>query len=434
MFLREQVIRRNGKRYVYHRVVKTYWDKVKKKVRHKTVMNLGKLREDEVSVVKNLLVLKETKEAFITTWNNIKIKKSREYLCCCILHKMFNFLGIGEFIDKVGKRNKVKLSSVAEILIIKRCIKPSSDLKVSSFYKRTVLPLILGIKEDKINPTIIYRTLDELIKIEDKLQVYIYNKIKEKKLDDTSLVFYDITSTYFEGKGNCNLIFYGLSRDNRRDKKQILLALAVTKRGYPFYWEVLPGNVVDKTTVKDLVKRLKGKFGIEECCIVLDRGMVTDKNLKEIEESFLSFVVTLANDEIRKLKEIPWDFLKTIKESNVEEKKQRFKFYNERTYYIELLSKESRRYILCFNPEKFLQERKDRREKIKDIKKYFSKKNKELLFSKKTMDKNKIERDIYYYLKKRKAMKYFKDIEIEEREEKRIKRYLRSCLFIKCVT
>jgi hypothetical protein len=104
-------------------------------------MNLGKLREDEVSVVKDLLVLKETKGAFITTWSNIRIKKSQEYLPCCILHRMINFLGIGRFIDEVGKKNnKVKLSSVAEILIIKRCIKPSSDLKVSSFYKRTVLP------------------------------------------------------------------------------------------------------------------------------------------------------------------------------------------------------------------------------------------------------------------------------------------------------
>ncbi len=286
---------------------------------------------------------------------------------------------------------------------------------MSSFCKKTILPYLLNIQLSKINPTRIYRTLDELIKCEDKLQLHIYNEIKEKELDDFNLVYYDITSTYFEGKGECSLILYGLSRDKRPDKKQVLLALAVTKCGYPFYWEVLPGNVVDKTTVKNILNNLKEKFGIRNCCIVLDRGMVTDDNLEEIDKKSFSFIVTLTKDEIKKLGEIPWEFLKTIKEDNVDDKKKRFKFYNERAYWEELKEVDGKRYILCFNPEKFLQERKDRVDKIKDIEEYFRKKNVELLSSKKMRDKSKIERGAYYYLKKRGATKYFKDIETEER-------------------
>ncbi len=74
-----------------------------------------------------------------------------------------------------------------------------------------------------------------IIKNEDKLQMHIYKRIKELGLDDFNLVYYDITSTYFEGEGKgCNLISYGLSRDKRKDKKQLLLALAVTKKGFHF--------------------------------------------------------------------------------------------------------------------------------------------------------------------------------------------------------
>jgi len=424
MFLREQVIKRGGKKYIYHQIVKVYWDKVKKKVRHKIIMSLGRLTEDEKIIVKKLLSLKDKKEAFVTTWDDIKITKSLEYLSPVILHKMFNLFDFSAFIDKEVVRNRdVKTSSIFEILTIFRCIKPSSDLKVSSFCKKTILPYLLGISPSKINPTRIYRTLDEIIKIEDKLQKHIYNKIKELELDDLNLVYYDITSTYFEGRGDCSLVLYGLSRDKRPDKRQILLALAVTKKGYPFYWEVLKGNVVDKTTVVDLVKKLKDKFGIKNCCIVLDRGMITEDNLNEIEENSYSFIVTLTKDEIRRLKEMPWEFLRTIKEENVDDKKKRFKYYNERTYFEELKEQEGKRYILCFNPEKFLQERYDREEKIKDIEEYLRKKNAELLSAKKMLDKSKIEKWIYYYLKKRGALKYFKDIEIEERIKEVSKKY-----------
>jgi transposase len=181
--------------------------------------------------------------------------------------------------------------------------------------------------------------------------------------------------------------------------------------------------VVDKTTVVNLVKKLKDKFKINTCCIVLDRGMITEDNLDEIGGNFYSFIATLTRDEIRNLKEIPWEYLKTIDEDNVDKKKQEFEKYNERAYYRELKEEGNRRYILCFNPEKFLQERRDRCDKIKDIEEYISNKNKELLSSKKTRDKNKIERDIYYCLKKRKATKYFKDIECDENEKEIVKKY-----------
>jgi transposase len=419
MFLREQIIRKKGKKYTYHRIVKVYWDKIKKKIRHKIIMNLGTLKEEEKIIIKNLLSLKDLKDAFITTWRDIKIRKSLEYLSPIILHKIFNLFKFADFIDHQIKENKeIKTSSIFEIITIFRCIKPSSDLKVSTFCKKTILPYLLNIPVSKINPTRIYRTLDVLIKCEDKIQIHIYNQIKELNLDDFNLVYYDITSAYIVGKGECSLILYGLSRDKRRGKKQVLLALAVTKRGYPFYWEVLPGNTVDKKTVKDIVNNLKKRFGIKSCCIVLDRGMITDENLNEIENANFSFIVTLPKSEIYNLENLSYDLLKAINSKNIDSMLQKFKFYNERAYYIELPKRDNRRYVLCFNPEKFLQERKDREDKIEDIKKYFESKNLELSKFKRKRDKEKIEKEIHYYLKKRGATKYFKDVKVEEKEEK----------------
>ena len=86
-------------------------------------------------------------------------------------------------------------------------------------------------------------------------------KINSLGLDDYELIFYDITSSYFE-QSNSSLTAYGLSRDHRGDKKQIILALAVTKKGFPFYWRVLEGNTADTKTVQAFVDELKRLFNI----------------------------------------------------------------------------------------------------------------------------------------------------------------------------
>ena len=94
----------------------------------------------------------------------------------------------------------------------------------------------------------------------------------------------------------------GYSRDHRADRLQITIALVITANGYPFYWRVMPGNTQDITTVKDLIMDLKERFGIEECLLVFDRGMVSQNNLKAIVQKKLSYVSALDKDEIPALK------------------------------------------------------------------------------------------------------------------------------------
>jgi transposase len=86
--------------------------------------------------------------------------------------------------------------------------------------------------------------------------------------------FYDITSSYFEG-GKCILATYGYSRDHRSDRKQIVIALVITPDGYPFYWRVLPGNTQDVTTIAELAKELKERFGVKECPLVFFKDCVS---------------------------------------------------------------------------------------------------------------------------------------------------------------
>jgi transposase len=80
----------------------------------------------------------------------------------------------------------------------------------------------------------------------------------EKKLyteafpQGVSLVLYDLTSVYFEGRGPQGLGAYGFSRDHREDRPQLLLAVATDTEGVPIHLEVLRGNRADTTTLHGL--------------------------------------------------------------------------------------------------------------------------------------------------------------------------------------
>jgi len=248
--------------------------------------------------------------------------------------------------------------------------------------------------------------LDKVYALNENIQAHLYEKIRQLNLDDYELVFYDITSSYFQ-QSKCSIVRYGLSRDHRRDKKQIVLALAVTKKGFPFYWKVLPGNTADTKTVKDFVSEIKTHFKVKKTCLVMDKGMVSKTNLDKINLESLNYVVTVRKNTINKISDMPWSYLKSINEKNVDRKKDYFIYHSKRTYYKELKPQENKRYILCFNPEKFLQERKDRLEKIESIKKYLDKRNKKLLQSKRKKNRALLREEIKNYFKKRGAHNIF---------------------------
>lgn len=390
MFLRETIIKKASGEYHYWRLVKTYWDKKQKKVRHKTIKQLGRLKPEEVVFFKDSLAGKAGQRF---SWGELACKKSFEYLAVAILHKIWKYWELDELIE----------DKAVEVLAINRSLSPESDYQVSHWYEETILPRILDIT---LNPTKIYRALDEIPSLISKIQQHLYAKINALGLDDYELIFYDITSSYFQ-QSNSNLARYGLSRDHRGDKKQIILALAVTKKGYPFYWRVLEGNTADTKTVQGFVNELKQLFNIQQACLVMDKGMVSLTNMEKIQTENFNYVVTLRKNSIAKIKGMPWNYLKSINESNVQTKKDYFHCHSQRAYYKELPSAEGKRYILCFNPEKFLTERLCRLDKIASIKKHLDQKNQQLSKALGRRHRELLREELIRYLEKRSASKLF---------------------------
>jgi transposase len=135
--------------------------------------------------------------------------------------------------------------------------------------------------------------MDRLIAIKEKLEPLIAKTLLDPN-EPVDMVFYDITSTYFEGDKSIqdeDIRRHGYSRDHRQDRKQVVIGMVMTRRGIPLCHHTFPGNTVDKTTVAQVVSDLKTRFKLGRINFVGDRGMLSDSNLTHLMEENIDMIV-----------------------------------------------------------------------------------------------------------------------------------------------
>lgn len=123
-----------------------------------------------------------------------------------------------------------------------------------------------------------YRTLDHLLLNKDGVEVALFKRLRTLFDFHAELVFYDLTSTYFEGHGP-SLAKHGYSRDGKPRKVQVAVGVVMIA-GWPIAHHVWAGNTRDSATVKEVIADLEKRFGIVRIVFVGDRGMVTKENLQ----------------------------------------------------------------------------------------------------------------------------------------------------------
>jgi transposase len=123
-----------------------------------------------------------------------------------------------------------------------------------------------------------YRTLDHLIINQANIEVALYGRLRDLFHFQPDLVFYDITSTYFEGHGPDGLAKHGYSRDGQPRNVQVVVGVVMVA-GWPIAHHVWAGNTRDSKTVAAVVQDLTQRFQFRQAVFVGDRGMVTEKNL-----------------------------------------------------------------------------------------------------------------------------------------------------------
>ncbi|ABK45134.1 transposase, IS4 family [Magnetococcus marinus MC-1] len=180
-------------------------------------------------------------------------------------------------------------------LIAQRVLQPASKLASHRLFNTTTLGQEFGV--DDANKEELYKALDWLGAQQERIE----NRLVKQHLQDGSMVLFDLTSTYLEGR-QCELAEYGYSRDHRPDKLQIEIGLLCDKEGRPLAVEVFPGHTGDPTTLTAQVNKLKARFGLKRVIVVGDRGMITQARIDEdIQPAGFSWITALRHSTIRSL-------------------------------------------------------------------------------------------------------------------------------------
>jgi transposase len=129
-----------------------------------------------------------------------------------------------------------------------------------------------------------YRTLDHLLLNKDKIEVALYQCLRDLFDFQPDLVFYDLTSTYFAGHGPGDLAKHGYSRDGKPRNVQVVVGVVMVA-GWPIAHHVWAGNTRDSKTVPEVIADLSKRFAFRQVVFVGDRGMVTEKNLQVLKKA-----------------------------------------------------------------------------------------------------------------------------------------------------
>jgi transposase len=164
-------------------------------------------------------------------------------------------------------------------MLVARVIEPASKLATHRLLHddtaSSSLGRVLGVGQCRAED--LYRALDWL----HEAQPAIERRLARQHLVGSTLVLYDLTSTWLTGRC-CELAARGHSRDGKRDDPQIVFGLICTAAGCPIAVEVFAGNTGDPATVAAQVSKLRGRFGIEHIVWVGDRGMLTSARIEQV--------------------------------------------------------------------------------------------------------------------------------------------------------
>ena len=396
----------------YYSLVEPY--RVNGRNRHRKIYYFGELTPEELQRINHGLEVMKSHLIKTIKIEDIIFENYWRYLDVAFLSNLWDQWNLSKVFPRSEDKD-VQTYEIAKILTIYRCLDAGSYLSAVGWFKDTALDLILSINNQHINTSRIFRELDEIEDEKTNIEYYLYTTLKERDKESVRIVFYDLTDSYFEGR-KCELAKSGITKSNGFRRKKIVLALLVNSKGYPFAWDVLEDYTADVKTIKGLSVKWKTqfKFGDHEVILVFDRGMVSDENLKHLEDQKQPYIIALDKNQIPGIKGVEIERFELLDEKNNIEQiiKTGFEKYDGETYYEDRGMIDGRRYVLVFNPTMFRDERNSHRELIQKANDYLKEKSKALAKAKKSRRESVTRNKIDGKLKDMKARK-FVDYDLE---------------------
>lgn len=240
------------------------------KVKKRTLANLSKLPPEAIEALKRVLA----GQTLVSTEEHLDIERSLPHGAVAAVVGTIKKLGLDQLLH--SRRSTERDRAVA--LVAARVLEPSSRLALARMLDpetaTSTLAEVLGVERTSSDQ--LYAAMDWLL----RAQARIEKKLASRHLSEGTLLLYDVTSTYFEGR-SCPLAALGHNRDGKKGKLQIVVGLLCAPDGCPVAVEVYPGNTGDPRTLASQIFKVRERWGLQHVVWVADRGLLTDARIEE---------------------------------------------------------------------------------------------------------------------------------------------------------
>src|SRR6202167_4409833 len=288
----------------------------------------------------------------------MELHRPRQWGACWLACHLYEQLQLDRFFAPLlpNSREGTSWQHILQTLVCYRLIDPGSEW---GLHRAGVLDSaradFLGGDYALAERNALYRCLDKLLPHKEALFSHLRARWQDLFAAKFDVLLYDLTSTYFESPppdDDADKRRHGYSRDKRSDCVQVVIALIVTPAGFPLAYEVLPGNTSDKTTLRDMLRKIEARYGKANRIWVMDRGIPTAEMLAEmrVADPPVSYLVGTPKGRLSKLEKhlvtLPWQAVR----EGVD---------------VKLLPQEQELYVLAQSHARINKERAMRRRKLK---------------------------------------------------------------------
>lgn len=208
-----------------------------------------------------------------------------------LLGRIFDEIGFGRIKDELFRK-----------LVIARLCFPASKLKTTDYLRQYHSYLV---DEDKI-----YRYLDKLHNTQKELVQQISYRHTLKVLDgNISIVFYDVTTLYFEIESEDEIRKTGFSKEGKHQHPQIVLGLLVSVDGYPLAYDIFEGNKFEGHTLLPVIDAFKARYKLQQLVIIADSGLLSRENIEKLQSRGYEYILgARIKNESEEIKKQLWNF------------------------------------------------------------------------------------------------------------------------------
>ena len=186
---------------------------------------------------------------------------------------------LGKIYDKIGYP-KNGCPDYFRNLVLCRLVYPGSKLKTIEYFRWHL--------NIDISVYTIYRFLDELnSKIKSRIEQATFEYTKKLMRGKIGVVFYDMTTLYFEASEEDDFRIPGFNKDGKHQQPQIMIGLLVSAYGYPIGYQIFEGNTSETKTLIPILELFQERFAINKPIIVADAALLSEKNILALQKKWI---------------------------------------------------------------------------------------------------------------------------------------------------